>query len=382
MARHQPFRPEPGIRELAPTSEGARRFQAYIYDPTKKPKPGQVTKSFATVEEARRWLKVQRASLQRTAKAAPPAEGALTLMGFVEDHSARLFGGRASRTVEHYDSMLRNHVYPYFGDVALDQITPDDLMVWLHETLPRKGLALNTRRGVYVAFNKVLAAATKVRVDHRPLLAFNPLSELDKPPPAPKTDMVVLLPHELDELIAQFDEDYPVLVRLMAFAGLRISEAFGLAPTDLDFSVENVTVQRQVDRRTKELVPTKGKRSRTVPVMDDELQRGLRALRSQRRRGAPLLFPMPNGRPIDYGNFLKRRWNPVVEHMGLNMTPHDLRHTAVSLWLAAGVDISDVSAWAGHPDVAFTLDTYGHPIRGNRQAAVQKMQEFRRRAAS
>lgn len=40
--------------------------------------------------------------------------------------------------------------------------------------------------------------------------------------------------------------------------------------------------------------------------------------------------------------------------------PHDLRHTAASLWIAAGIDIKTVSAWLGHSTAKLTLDTYGH----------------------
>ena len=45
---------------------------------------------------------------------------------------------------------------------------------------------------------------------------------------------------------------------------------------------------------------------------------------------------------------------------GLGRRPHDLRHTAASLWIAAGVDIKTVSAWLGHSTAKLTLDTYGH----------------------
>ena len=37
-----------------------------------------------------------------------------------------------------------------------------------------------------------------------------------------------------------------------------------------------------------------------------------------------------------------------------------LRHTAASLWIAAGGDIKTVSAWLGHSTAKLTLDTYGH----------------------
>jgi hypothetical protein len=39
---------------------------------------------------------------------------------------------------------------------------------------------------------------------------------------------------------------------------------------------------------------------------------------------------------------------------------HDLRHTAVALWIAAGANPKEVSTRAGHASVSFTLDRYGH----------------------
>jgi len=52
---------------------------------------------------------------------------------------------------------------------------------------------------------------------------------------------------------------------------------------------------------------------------------------------------------------------PAVRAVGLEgLRFHDLRHTFVSLWIAAGADPKEVSVRAGHSSVAFTLDRYGH----------------------
>jgi integrase len=37
-----------------------------------------------------------------------------------------------------------------------------------------------------------------------------------------------------------------------------------------------------------------------------------------------------------------------------------MRHTYVSLLDRAGAHVKEVSVWAGHSSVAFTLDRYGH----------------------
>jgi hypothetical protein len=40
--------------------------------------------------------------------------------------------------------------------------------------------------------------------------------------------------------------------------------------------------------------------------------------------------------------------------------PHDLRHTALALRIAAGAHPKEVAVRAGHTSVSFTLDRYGH----------------------
>jgi integrase len=41
---------------------------------------------------------------------------------------------------------------------------------------------------------------------------------------------------------------------------------------------------------------------------------------------------------------------------------HDLRHTAISLALSAGVAPTDVANMAGHSNVAVTLQRYAHAL--------------------
>ncbi len=48
--------------------------------------------------------------------------------------------------------------------------------------------------------------------------------------------------------------------------------------------------------------------------------------------------------------------------------PYDLRHTAVSTWLAAGVDSTQVATWAGH-SVAVLHRVYAHTLTGREDIA-------------
>lgn len=70
-------------------------------------------------------------------------------------------------------------------------------------------------------------------------------------------------------------------------------------------------------------------------------------------------------------NFRRRIWTPAVAEAQLSpLTPHDLRHSAVSLWIAAGLTPKEVSVRAGHASVSFTFDQYGHlfPSQDEKQA--------------
>ena len=51
----------------------------------------------------------------------------------------------------------------------------------------------------------------------------------------------------------------------------------------------------------------------------------------------------------------------------------DYRHTAISLWIAAGVDAKLVSVLAGHSSVSFTLDSYGHLYPNADQVVPSKL---------
>lgn len=52
---------------------------------------------------------------------------------------------------------------------------------------------------------------------------------------------------------------------------------------------------------------------------------------------------------------------------------YDLRHAAVSTWLAAGVDSTVVAAWAGH-SVAVLLTVYAHAVEGRDQVGRRRIE--------
>jgi len=73
------------------------------------------------------------------------------------------------------------------------------------------------------------------------------------------------------------------------------------------------------------------------------------------------VFTADKGGVLRPSNFRVKVWLPAVRAAELApLRPHDLRHTAVALWIAAGANPKEVSVRAGHTSVSFTLDRYGH----------------------
>jgi integrase len=74
-----------------------------------------------------------------------------------------------------------------------------------------------------------------------------------------------------------------------------------------------------------------------------------------------LVFVGPQGGTLGLATFRHRIWRPATRAAGLDgLRVHDLRHTAVAPWIAAGANPKEVAARAGHTSVSFTLDRYGH----------------------
>jgi Phage integrase family len=74
-----------------------------------------------------------------------------------------------------------------------------------------------------------------------------------------------------------------------------------------------------------------------------------------------LVFVGPQGGTLRLAGFRHRIWRPATRAAGLGgLRIHDLRHTAVAMWIAAGANPKEVAARAGHTSVSYTLDRYGH----------------------
>jgi integrase len=139
-------------------------------------------------------------------------------------------------------------------------------------------------------------------------LSSNPaVAAGDNPAPTPRPVRAYTLA-ELEALEAELGPAYGPFVPFVAATGLRPLEAACVERRDLDRARRVLTV-----RGTK----TAGSR-REVPLT----RRALLALdRIPARLATPLLFPAPEGGPLNLNNFRRREWLPAVEASGVTRPP-------------------------------------------------------------
>jgi integrase len=84
-----------------------------------------------------------------------------------------------------------------------------------------------------------------------------------------------------------------------------------------------------------------------------------------------LVFPSERGTPLG-ARSLARQVDALFRRAEIpHRRLHDLRHTAATLLLAAGVPIVDVSKLLGHSSPEVTARIYAHSFAANRRRAIE-----------
>lgn len=148
------------------------------------------------------------------------------------------------------------------------------------------------------------------------------------------------------------------MVRALCDCGLRVGELFALRRRNLNPGTPAMTVEGSAWEGAVTGSTREKNHARTIPVPD-----GLAAI----LRGMPpridteWLFPTKTGKLWRINNFYRDVWRPAQRATGLDMRPHEARHSYVSLMRAAGVDDADLAAITGH-GLATMVGRYAHSL--------------------
>ncbi len=317
-------------------------------------------RTFERKGDAQRWEMEQKRLLQ-SGEYVPPAAGRMTVAELAEEFRESRRGQVAVRSWESDVSALRVHIVPGFGRLPISAVTPVHIERFL------SGLAVSRSVRTAARVRTTLRGLFRYAVRTR-RLQVSPAENVPLPHPDSRTGAVVEVdPFPLEVLLGVVETQRAFAGRqaevslVLGLTGVRFGELRGLRVRDLvSVPYPGLMVRRSVPQSgltgaVIERATTKSGRSRLVPLSD--LVRPVVEEWASGREPHELLFPAPEGGYIHAQNWRRSvRWSTT----GLGRRPHDLRHTAASLWIAAGVDIKTVSSWLGHSTAKLTLDTYGH----------------------
>lgn len=339
------------------------RYEARYRDPNGRER----SKTFATKQEANRFLERTGADKQRGAWTDPRA-GKVTLGRWVEEWWTTTTNLRPSTRVRDR-GYLDRYIIPAFGAAPMATISQLDVRAWVAD-LSAQGLAPATVTKAYQILGKVLAAA----VDSG-LIAVSPCRRVPLPR-IERDEQRFLRPEEIARLADAIHPRYRALVLVGAYGGLRIGELAGLRPGRVDLlrgrvDVAEICVEVRGHLTFGQPKTRAGRRTVTLPrTVATELAAHMNADPARE-----YVFCAPEGGPLRVPLWRRRFWQPAVAAAGLApLRPHDLRHTAVALWIAAGANPLEVSRRAGHTSVSFTLDRYGHLFEDADQALSDRLE--------
>ena len=278
---------------------------------------------------------------------------------------------------------VNNYIIPAFNLMAIQALLPDRLERWQADLLRVPTLGPRSVQIIRTTLTTILEDARD-----KGYLFRNPMEKVKKFD-VPERPLSFLLPAQVKALCETVGRFYGMLFLVMAFCGLRIGEATGLQPADLDLVQGLLFVRRQVVwRRKNDLRPGEPRWAFRPPkskagvrvVQIPAPMCPLLAAHLESLAGHPnplgLVFPSETGTPLDRRNVRRRHFVPAMKALRIaGVRQHDLRRSFIFVHVQAGTHPKVVQEQVGHGTFKLTWDVYGK-MAGKAQLSPEQKTRF------
>lgn len=263
--------------------------------------------------------------------------------------------GNVTQDVE--DQIKRNlnlHIMPYLSHCQMKTITPMQCKN-IFTKMTEAGKAEATQIKVYQIMKSIFTVAAENGV-----IVKSPMTSTVTCGGEKTKKKKALTDAQTEALCtAVRGRDVEPFVILVLGTGLRRGEALGLMWKNVDLNRRELHVRTELEfeKNNRGVLSTDLKSSaayRTIPFKNDVYKA---LLRLWAQRDGDLVFHGNSGAPLSHGQF-RGMWKAVPKDIAPNLTPHILRHTAITNWIASGLDIKAVQYLAGHSSSKVTMDIY------------------------
>ena len=249
--------------------------------------------------------------------------------------------------------IVNKRLLPFFGEQEVDYITKADLLQFraqLGKVQRENGMQLSS--GHINRHLKILQMILSEAADRYQFTAPVRL----KPLKIQKTDVDPFTLAEVNQLLQAVDESYRDYYIIRFFTGLRTGEIDGLQWRYVDFAKAQILVRETVVafKMTETKTIGSAREVNISSVVMEALQR--QHAKTGHKR---FVFATRNDTAPNHGNITKRVWYPLLKACKLRRrTPYQTRHTAATLWLAAGENPEWIARQLGHTSTEMLFRVY------------------------
>ncbi len=259
---------------------------------------------------------------------------------------------------EKVETTLRLYLLPCFGDKEVGCISKSDILEFrasLGKVITRSNKPLSSSR-----INHIMTPLRMILHEAANRYNFSSPYEGIKSLKVPRSDVEPFSIEEVRLILQTVREDFKSYYTVRFFTGMRTAEVDGLQWDAVDFTRRQIVVKRALVRGV--IQDTKNDTSYRAIDMN---QLVYDALLSQREKTGhnPFVFTTRSGTPLSHNNVTKRVWYPLLRYLGLpKRRAYQTRHTAATLWLAAGESPEWIARQMGHSTTEMLFRVYSRYV--------------------
>lgn len=156
-------------------------------------------------------------------------------------------------------------------------------------------------------------------------------------------------------------EDYKPYYTIRFFTGMRTSEIDGLKWDCINFDRREISIRGALVNG--EMGPTKTLGSQRDIAMSQLVYDALLEQKARTYGKSEFVFCNSQGNPMEYRNVNRRVWKPTLALLGLkHRRAYQTRHTAATLWLAAGENPEWIARQMGHSSTEMLFRVYSRYV--------------------
>ena len=176
-----------------------------------------------------------------------------------------------------------------------------------------------------------------------------------------RSDVMPFTLEDVQRILSTARADYRNYFTVRFFTGMRTGEVHGLKWKYIDFERRLILVRESIVLNEEDELKTDG--SMRDIQMNEMVFDALQAQFKTRHPDSEYVFSLRSGKPIDNQNFLNRVWAPLLRHLGLeHRRAYQMRHTAATLWLAAGEAPEWIARQLGHTSTEMLFRVYSRYV--------------------